>query len=373
MPTAVIDLTRLKKLHCGLGQFAMHLGRALQSTPPANWLTQYVVPRPAHKRMAAEAPAAQIRTAEWWQREWPRRVLGNALRLDRGYPWGDVWHTIDHLSTYGPRDRQTPVILTIHDLNFPTIRTAAQNRHSLDLLQRRIDRATLLTTGSHFAAEQIRSHLDIGDKELRVIYHGLCVRADRDVPTPRFAPRKPYLFSIGEFRPDKNFHVLIDFLRGLPPPLQLVIAGNHATVYAAEVRSEIARCGLADRVILPGVVDDNEREWLYANCEAFVFPSLAEGFGLPAIEAMSFGKPVFLAEATSLPEVGGPLAFYWNDDSPDAMRDVFLRGQETFRSTPNYADQLRAHAGQFTWTEAAANYWRLYEEVALTATTRCAG
>lgn len=363
MPTAIIDLTRLKKLHCGLGQFALHLGRTLQAQASPELRADVLVPRSARELMADPRGLSRVRTAAWWQRETPRRALRGALRLVRQYPQADLWHTIDHLSTYGPRDARTPVVLTIHDLNFPAERTAAQNRRSLQLLQQRIDRATVLTTGSHFAAQQIHKSLDVGDKELRVIYHGLCVRPEQHVAAPRFAPTKPFLFSIGEFRPYKNFHTLIDFLRGLPGDRQLVIAGNHATPYADKVRAEIARCRLQDRVILPGVVSDDERHWLYEHCDAFVFPSLAEGFGLPAIEAMSFGKPVFLAEATSLPEVGGPLAFYWTDYSAEAMRDSFDRGLQTFAATPDYADRVRAHAAQFTWPAAAANYLRLYAEV----------
>jgi glycosyltransferase involved in cell wall biosynthesis len=369
MPTALVDLTRLKKLHCGLGQFALHLGRTLQSLSSPSLQTEFLVPRGARRllRGPGESKPTDVHPARWWLRESPRRTLRRVLQSFRAAPRADLWHTIDHLSSYGPIDRNVPVILTVHDLNFPAARTPRQNRRSLDILQRRIDRATLLTTGSHFAARQIASQLDLSGREINVIYHGLCVRdatatASSDA-RPAFAPAGPYLFSIGEFRPFKNFHTLVGLLARLPRDLSLVIAGNNATPYADHVRAEIARWNLGDRVILPGVVNDAERQWLYERCEAFVFPSLAEGFGLPAIEAMSFGKPAFLAEATSLPEIGGPLAFYWREFDPEPMARVFEAGMQSFRSRPAAAAALRSHAAQFTWPAAAASYLALYADV----------
>jgi glycogen synthase len=79
---------------------------------------------------------------------------------------------------------------------------------------------------------------------------------------------------------------------------------------------------------------------------------------------MSLGRPVFLSHATSLPEVAGPLGFYWYDFSPDHMLDVFQRGQDVARRDAAFGDKLRAHAGQFTWERSAQRYLDLYRRVA---------
>ena len=113
MPTAVIDLTRLKKLHCGLGQFALHLGRTLQAQASGDLRTDFLVPRKARHLLADPSGRSRVYSSAWWQRETPRRVLRGAAQLIPFYPQGDVWHTIDHLSTYGPRDERTPVVLTM--------------------------------------------------------------------------------------------------------------------------------------------------------------------------------------------------------------------------------------------------------------------
>ena len=151
-------------------------------------------------------------------------------------------------------------------------------------------------------------------------------------------------------------------LRNLPD-LALVVAGSTKDSYAEQIRRRAAELGLADRVCLPGRVTEGERVWLYRHCAALVFPSLAEGFGLPLIEAMSCGRPVFSSRCTSLPEVGGPLAFYWNSFEPTAMADVVRDGLQRFAADTTYAEQLRDWAATFSWPRAADQYFGLYREV----------
>jgi glycosyltransferase involved in cell wall biosynthesis len=114
---------------------------------------------------------------------------------------------------------------------------------------------------------------------------------------------------------------------------------------------------------MPGEISDAHRTWLYENCDALLFPSLSEGFGLPVVEAMAHGKPVFMSDRTSLPEVGGSLGFYWKDFSPAHMLQVFQTGMATFRQDPEYARKLSAHAKSFSWQHTAAEYLKLYAEL----------
>ena len=127
---------------------------------------------------------------------------------------------------------------------------------------------------------------------MRVIHNGLIDQEYPGTARPAFMDGRPFLFTIGDITPKKNFHVLVDLLARLPR-YRLVVAGNDGNPYASEVRRAAAEKGLSERVVLPGIVSDESRYWLYKNCDAFSFPSLTEGFGLPVIEAMQFGKPVF--------------------------------------------------------------------------------
>jgi glycosyltransferase involved in cell wall biosynthesis len=366
VPSVVIDVERLKNIHCGLGQFSLHLSRAILAEAGAEF-EPILLLRPQQRKYYADRPARFLDVTAW--RREPVASLARPLAWATGFHERcGLWHTTHQDSKCLPLDRRTPLVLTIHDLNILREKQPAAICRRLRSLQRKVDRATVLTTASQFAADEIRTHLDIGEKEIAVIPHGVCVAASSNSsPRPAFLPAGPFLFTIGDITPKKNFHVLVDLLKYLSsmgrPDLRLVIAGAKRTDYAFGIERAIQAAGLAGRVILPGTVSDEERAWLYQNCEAFLFPSLSEGFGLPVIEAMSCGRPVFLSDKTSLPEVGGPLAFYWQDFSAPSMSQVFEAGMSHVRQDSRYADKLRQHASQFTWQRAAEAYLALYRRV----------
>jgi glycosyltransferase involved in cell wall biosynthesis len=143
---------------------------------------------------------------------------------------------------------------------------------------------------------------------------------------------------------------------------ELVIAGLNNYEYGKEVEEAARLFGVADRVKLIGPASEAEKYWYYKNCEAFLFPSYAEGFGLPVIEAMFHGKPVFISDRTSLPEVGGDAAYYFRSFEPDAMRQVFAAGMA------DYADRMpvgkiKQQAAKFSWNKTAAEYIDVYKQL----------
>jgi len=156
--------------------------------------------------------------------------------------------------------------------------------------------------------------------------------------------------------------VLLPMIAGLED-YKLVIAGDNSDEYADQIRQDIVNLNLEDRVVLLGKVSDDERDWLYANCTAFVFPSLAEGFGIPVIEAMSYKKPVFISKETSLPEVAGDSGFYFDSFDGDSMVKTFNAGMQIFQQDPLFADKLKARSEEFNWPRAAGEYEKLYEEI----------
>ena len=125
----------------------------------------------------------------------------------------------------------------------------------------------------------------------------------------------------------------------------------------------MARKGLVDRVILPGEVSDADRQWLYEHCEAFLFPSLTEGFGFPVLEAMQCGKPVFVSRRTSLPEIAGSHGFYFDAFDAASMAAAYWAGMAAFRADTGFAAKAKAHAAGFVWAETARGYVRLYEQI----------
>ena len=358
LPRVVLDLEKSRNLCSGLGQFACHLGNALM----VEMSHRNLIPVP----LVASQPSDQFGsvdtiTANLWRKE----------ILQRWYRWTqfgrkpehDLWHATHQQAKFLPLSLNTPVVLTIHDLNYLREKNGSKIDREHRRIARLIRRADAITVISKFVADEVRSHFDLQGKPLEVIYNG---RPDvgQFVPAepPWLASNRPFLFSIGIIDRKKNFHVLLDLIERLPNH-QLVVAGQNDTEYAAEIRRMVHQRGLGDRVALPGPISDEERQWLYHHCESFVFPSLTEGFGLPPIEAMTVGKPVFLARRTSLPEIGGERAFYWDDFSPDHLIDVYQQGMETYKNDPDYAGHLQRAASRFCWRAAARQYVDLYHAV----------
>ena len=211
---------------------------------------------------------------------------------------------------------------------------------------------------SHFVSSDIKAHFPQAAPKLSVIYNG----ADRLIAPeghkPAYLPESPFLFAIGILSPKKNFHVLPALLQ--KNDFRLVISGIVLEDYKQKLLSEAERLGVKDRIIITGPVSDLDKAWYYRHCTAFVFPSLAEGFGLPVIEAMYHGQPVFLSKKTSLPEIGGDAAYYFDHFDPEHMHQVFTDGLRHFQSN-NLHERVVSHASQFTWGNTANEYLQLYK------------
>jgi glycosyltransferase involved in cell wall biosynthesis len=121
-----------------------------------------------------------------------------------------------------------------------------------------------------------------------------------------------------------------------------------------------------DNVRIQLNLNEAQKAWLYASCEGFLFPSLAEGFGLPPLEAMCFGKPVFLSRLTSLPEVGGDAAYYFDDFGAVAMRHTVEAGLAR-HSLEQRAPLAQAQAKRFSWSHCADAYVAQYRELLATS------
>lgn len=343
----LIDLERLRSPNSGLGQVALNLGKEFLAHPSDIWQPVYLLPE--NRTNVFSVPVAH-EVPSWRRRYAPRFAPRYAL-----------WHMLHQDAKYLPAPG-SPYVLTINDLNFLEEKSPQKAAKRLAHVQKLVDRAVAITVISEFTGGVVREHLEIGDTPIHVIHIGPCTDTSQPGSRPGSLPDGEYLFSLGVVRPKKNFHVLVEFLERVAD-VNLVIAGNIKGDYAQEIRERAASLGLGERLVLAGEVSEAEKVWLFRNCKAFVFPSLYEGFGLPLLESMSFGKPTFSSSRTSLPEVGGDHVFYWDNFTPDHMVDVYDRGMRAYAEDPGLRDNLIARAQTFTWETAAAKYSALYEQI----------
>ena len=363
LPRVVIDLEKLRHINTGLGRFSLHLARELLRLAPGRFEPVFFLPRGAEAHFPG-GRFERIEIAEW-KKESLRRFVRPLVQPFLPRAAFDLWHVSNQASKYLPLDARIPVVLTIHDLNFlhesPRDRRRWEIRRKLAAVQRRIDRAAAVVTVSRFTADDVRRDLDLRGKPVHIVPNGLAPPPAASAFRPGFLPEGSFLLAVGNVLPHKNFQVLIGLMEQLAGR-RLVIAGKKATPYGAAMEREIARRGLSDRVVMPGEVSDGDRQWLYKHCEALLFPSLAEGFGFPVLEAMQCGKPVFLSRATSLPEIGGDIAFYFDSFAPDHMAGVVRAGVSRSQADPDAAARAREHAATYSWQAAARQYARIYED-----------
>ncbi|MDR1762307.1 MAG: glycosyltransferase, partial [Bacteroidales bacterium] len=198
-------------------------------------------------------------------------------------------------------------------------------------------------------------------KQIEVIYNGVefldAQKAQR--PATCVENDKPFFFTIGLVREKKNFHTLLDCMK-LFPEKQLYIAGEATSNYAQKIKERIENENITN-VTLLGIISNEERIWLYKNCEAFLFPSLFEGFGLPVIEAMQFGKPVFSSQETSLKEIGGNCAYFWDNFEPQHMKAVIDAHLQKFQADSELQEKTIAYARSFSYEKHFEHYKELYE------------
>ena len=346
MNRILIDLSILRHPYCGLGQVAQNYGRWIASHPEAfgdNWQPTLLVPHGYVGRFGTHVRYLQ------------------AHDIYRHLPWlmprFDVWHSIHQLSPFRPAHHTTRRLLTIHDLNFLYEKQGRKQLRYLHRLQRECNSASEICFISEYAKQDALRHLDLQGKPLHVIHNGVeTLTEGEQTPPPKVDPSRPFFLSIGVVKAKKNLHTLFPMMDRMKETL--IIAGDDTEDYARKLRNVLS---YHPNIQIIGTVSNSERRWLYAHCTALLFPSVAEGFGLPVIEAMQWGKPVFCSPCTSLPEIGGDQAFYFPDFDPDTMARTVREGLARF--TPQQAQACKEHAARFSYDHHLEQYLNLYKNL----------
>jgi glycosyltransferase involved in cell wall biosynthesis len=246
-----------------------------------------------------------------------------------------------------------PTISLVHDVQYrlyPRFFSSAERaERDRDFMRavRQADRITctsqfvrhaIIETGAVAPDRVVAIHPRLSRRLIRPEVDGADLLARWQLESDRF------LVYPANFWPHKNHQLLLTALgmhRARHPDSRLkIVCTGERNQYFDAISTAAHRMGLADRVVFPGFVSDDQLATLYASSLGIVFPSLYEGFGLPVLEAMAFGKPVLCSRSTSLPEVAGDAALFFDPRSPRDLCDAMTRLQ----SEPGLADQM-ARAG----------------------------
>lgn len=277
----------------------------------------------------------------------------------------DLWHTLHQHNRFLPPLGSKQRLLTVHDLNFLYSNSPTRIHRHIRRTQRIINRQTALVCISKHVGKDMVDSLRL--KTLpELIYNGVADLTTELSQAPVDRPAPGFLLHISRMAASKNIACLINLAAEMPNG-RFVFAGPHSPDSVA-VRREVEIRGLTNIQLLENVTEA-EKTWLYKNCRGFLFPSLTEGFGLPPIEAMHFGKPVFLSRLTSLPEIGGEVAFYFDSFDTQAMMTTVNRGLAAAADDAGMAPAITAHARGFNWLRCGSAYLELYKRLILSNDT----
>ncbi len=296
--------------------------------------------------------------------------LAGCLRQDRP----DLIHVQYNAPLFCP----APIVVTVHDVSFlehPEYFPPGRAWQLRMTTGNTLRRAAKILTISEFSRRRLAVGFGLDPDEIVVTplaaqdhFRPRNREHARDRLRARFGLERPFVLTVGDLQPRKNQIGLVRafgaLLRGSPHlPHALVLAGKE-TWFSPQVRAEIARCGLAGRVLVTGFVSEDELVDLYNAADLFVFPSFYEGFGLPVIEAMACGRAVISSNAASLPEVADAAGILVDPEDAGelvrAMRDVLVDAE--LRERLERLGLQRAR--YFSWLETARKTLDVYYAVA---------
>ena len=276
----------------------------------------------------------------------------------------DVLH---NLFTTAPAAAGVPQVTTIHDLiykHFPETHAGLLSYGMRVLVPLAARRSRRIIAVSEATKRDIVEFLGVPEERIDVIYEGPGMAPEVE-PTAEQALRERFelgdsqiVLTVSAKRPHKNLERLFEAFAGLDSDAVLVVPG-YETPFEAELRAK-ATATAASRIRFTGWLDDRDLEGLYRAAVCLVFPSLAEGFGLPVLEALGRGLPVACSNVSALPEVAGEAALYFDPLETGAIR----RAIEQLLDEPDLRERLasegRERARAFTWESTARRTLETY-------------
>lgn len=271
-----------------------------------------------------------------------------------------------------PAGLRCPSVVTIHDVafkKFPAFVTPQAGRSFDGLVTSSIKRANAVIVPSQTTKADLIELYGLSEETIRVIPDAASVElkpvteiARIEAVKEKFSIKGKFILFVGTIEPRKNLSCLLEAYHGakIKDDYTLVICGGTGWLYQ-DVFVQAEKLGLKEKVVFTGHVPLDEMACLYTVCEAFVFPSLYEGFGLPVLEAMQFGKAVITSNTSSLAELFKDAGYLIDPRDAHALS----RGLERVLLDAGLRKELEAKstqkARQFSWDTTARETLEVYQ------------
>ena len=379
-PRIAINASSMVGPRTGIGRATTELCRALLRHWPEAW------PAPLlWINRGRRGPAPD----DAWLHQFPPRVRSTCLPgklLLRGWQYLG-WPKIESLTgpidlfhapdSYIPSTRAVRRVVTVHDLYFlhaPEDVDTYGGAYFRQTFPHGLAAADAISAVSAFTRDELLRHYNLRPEKIYVVPHGVDHEVYHPIAGPddeairrAFGISGAYLLCVATLEPRKNLKRLIEaYARacraartmGLELPTLVVAGGRGWGMQTLEGLA--AGMGVAQQVIATGFVDESKLPTLYRGATGLIFPSLYEGFGLPALEAMACGCPTLLARAGSLPEVGGDAAVYLDPLDTESMAPTIAEffGNASLRDYCRTAGLARCK--EFTWDKAGKATLKVY-------------
>jgi alpha-1,3-rhamnosyl/mannosyltransferase len=280
-----------------------------------------------------------------------------------------------------PVRKNAPTVVTIHDvipLQFPN-QYKPGLKGTLRLWKQKLALRTVaaVITDSQASRQAIEKYLYVPADRIHVTYLAgnpeikPVSAALLDTYTAKYALPSTYLLYVGDINYNKNIPELLKMIAKLPEKYSLVLAGKNFTPQPIPewhaIEDTVAHYHLADRVTFLADLGDNPSQTLsalYQQAYAYIQPSLAEGFGLPILEALQVGTPVLCSNTTSLPEVGGTVAVY-SEPTAEYLASTFMNTIALWQDSDlaQFRTQAATWIKTFSWQKTAQQTRQVYESI----------
>lgn len=278
----------------------------------------------------------------------------------------DIFHPTYYDTYFLKHIKDKPFVLTVYDMiheKFPNI--FPKNDPTIKFKKDLINRASRIIAISKHTKKDIVNIYKINPKKIDVVYlaSSFTENFEYEMKGAINLPRK-YILFVGDRHSYKNFTFFVESIGSLlleDKNLFLICAGSKD--FTEEESSLFSDLNIKEKIIHKDIENDEMLVYFYKNAEVFVFPSLYEGFGIPVLESLSCGCPTVLSNSSSLPEVGGLAALYFNPNNKNSIQSTVRKVLTNGKIKKDLVNKGFEQINKFSWHKTAEETLEIYKKV----------